>query len=303
MKLTKDLLDAAKAAKLTKVQMNVLIYFHLYENEGYANFYYKDVIADLGCHHATYYRAVDALANKGFINYTYNNKGYHFIKFKYTWDKEKKEQYLNINKSFIISDGFKKLKASVKRVVLDLLLQTSANAKTSKNVAKKLKSIARAAGIDESNKQLSRKIVDTIESLEEDNTALFDVEKSKNKDNECIYKFKLKKKEMNPLIGKEISLENHESTVAFKDTLELHNFCKENRIKYTEKQFKKILSWNRGGFKNFQEVFKDKLKEIAYQYKSLEADLIVKEALKMKRRMLKANSRSDVFNRGYVYLK
>lgn len=265
MKLKFSILDKLIASKCSKTDINLIFFLaskqiptgHIY------NVYYKEVVDTLEITPISFYRRIEQLQLKGIISYELAGKyGYYnfIINDNDCSDMNFEEGYLNINRDFFFSEGFRSMRASEKYVLLKIMKRNQDNFNEINMSDEK---IAEYAQIDVKNKRLISRIMDSLKAITVGNKAIFDVFTVKRRKRN-IHFFKL--------------IHNVHRNVTEKEVMQRHqfkSFCRKHKIAYTEKDMMDLIQMD-NQYSSYQLFYKNIVKEILLQYGEVKCAVIRK---------------------------
>lgn len=263
MKLSKSVIKKIIKYTLSKTDINLLIYFasKQLENGCAYNIYYKDVVDALGIAPKTFYQRMAVLESRNIIKFELSGKyGYYNIVIldnDFT-NKDFSDGYVNINRDFFFTEEFLKMRASEKYVLLKVMSRNNDNLNEINASDEK---IAEYANIDPKNKSLIKRIVTTLRNFNVAGQKVFDIFTSARKKNN-VHFFKL--------------VLNSKRPVSAKEEVQLHmftNFCRKNRINYTEKDIKDLVQMD-NQYRYYNAIYMSVVKEILLQYGEVKAAVI-----------------------------
>ena len=254
MKLSNSLINKIVDLTCSKTEINFIVYIAQFQLlDGFVpNIYYKEIIQKLNINQVTFYRVLHKLKCKNIITFS-NDKGYYNIKLK---DNDfsngfDDQNYVNINREFLLNEGFFNMKATSKYTLLKLLLRNTDRMnviKASNNT------IAKYANIDNKNKRLITKIVENMKNI-------FDVFIEVRKNN-VINFFRL--------------LNNSRIDRSEAETWQKHmlvGWINKNKIKYKSKDILDLIQmYNQYDW--ISEIYCNIVKEILLYYGSVECKII-----------------------------
>lgn len=267
MKLSQDIIKAMAQNKVSSTDVRIIMYIcRIMQSNGCAyNVNSREVSNLLNINITTFYRRLKFLSNRGLISYVKIKNGYYNITLSYsdyTDGDSSYANYVNIN-YHPFGDEFNSLKATEMLTVLQLALRN----RDCNGLHCSTKTIASYANISPKNRQVISRIVENIKNIKYKSKSLFTVRTYKNKKCQNVHQFFFSGK--SHLGGFEkVARQRHMFT----------SFLKKNNYKYTNKDIDDLIQMD-NQYKNWQAVYKSKIRESLDRLGILKCDYIRKSMI------------------------
>lgn len=191
MKLKREVINKMIENKCSKKEIDFILLIAQWQQENGViyNVHFSNVIKELDIHQKTFYDLLDRLEKKNIISYEKCRVGYYHITIldnDFSDGIYKDISYININRPFLFGQQFRSFKASVKLVILTIIINGLHKNKVIERKYSK-KSLAKYANISHFNQELISEIIECITDLVEQDRVVFAIAKVK----QSVYAIKL----------------------------------------------------------------------------------------------------------------